>query len=312
VGFPRNQQKVPAAKDCACTCPQTQGGAIYLCGRADGDPSRYFSGSLAHLALWDYVLRREQVTDLYRTVLLATLTDFKLRDANDAPAPGAAAPAPVATAGSSAALLPGAAQGVAGAPAASQAHQAWTNYYLGGAALAPSSAAVPAGSQVRSAHALQLPHTVPGMHACAAGARHGCLSPRTCPCKCPCGRGSVMSGWGAGLCAQLAVGVAAVGPVSASAQQLTVAGRPCQFPFFYRGEAHSACVPYSSADSSAFCLDADGHFSMCSAAITGGYSQPVSWLDQWAGQGQLQTQVLPPHSPSPPPHPPPPVPSTLC
>ena len=84
--------------------------------------------------------------------------------------------------------------------------------------------------------------------------------------------------------------------MSAAAAQLTLAGRPCQFPFFYRGEAHSQCVPYSSSDSSAFCLDVDGHFSMCSAAITGGYAQPVSWLDQWAGQGQLQTQVLTPVS----------------
>lgn len=88
--------------------------------------------------------------------------------------------------------------------------------------------------------------------------------------------------------------MAAGAPMPATTgQQLTVAGRPCQFPFFYRGQSHSACVPYSSADSSSFCLDADGHFSMCSAAITEGYAQPVSWIDQWAGQGQLQTQVRP-------------------
>ena len=82
-----------------------------------------------------------------------------------------------------------------------------------------------------------------------------------------------------------------MGPVSASAVPLTVAGRPCQFPFFYRGEAHTQCVPYSAADTSAFCQDVDGGFSMCSPATTGGYAQPVSWLNQWAGQGQLEMQA---------------------
>lgn len=75
------------------------------------------------------------------------------------------------------------------------------------------------------------------------------------------------------------------------AQQLTIAGRPCQFPFFYRGSARTTCVPYSAADSSAFCLDVDGRFAMCSPSPVSPYSTFQSWLDQWAGKGALQTQV---------------------
>ncbi len=83
-----------------------------------------------------------------------------------------------------------------------------------------------------------------------------------------------------------------------AAQQLTIAGRPCQFPFFYRGEARTQCVPYSSSDSSAFCLDVDGRFSMCSPTLTTDYSAFVNWMDQWAGMSQLQTEVRIPHRPS--------------
>lgn len=124
-------------------CPKlartrVQGGAIYLCGRADGDPSRYYSGAVSHVSIWDdAVLTRQQITDLYRTILLATLTDFKLRDANDAAPVGAPAratylPAP----GSSTAQI------MAGAPQASA-----TNYYMGSGASAPQQA--PAAAPVR-------------------------------------------------------------------------------------------------------------------------------------------------------------------
>ena len=74
-------------------------------------------------------------------------------------------------------------------------------------------------------------------------------------------------------------------------QQMTLAGRPCQFPFFYRGVAQTSCVPYSSADSSAFCQDTDGRFGMCSPAPLSPYSTFQSWLDQWAGKGALETTV---------------------
>ena len=130
--------------------------------RADGDPSRYYSGAVSHLGLWDTVLAREQarhactplsaynrrrptlgypvlwalacsgsiclsqkgqnphcpgrcqklsgtprsrlmlvccgafqVIDMYRTILLATLTDFKLQGGlRGAPAPAPASAAP--------------------------------------------------------------------------------------------------------------------------------------------------------------------------------------------------------------------------
>ncbi len=74
-------------------------------------------------------------------------------------------------------------------------------------------------------------------------------------------------------------------------QQMTLAGRPCQFPFYYRGVAQTSCVPYSSADSSAFCMDTDGRFGMCSPQPLSPYSTFQSWLDQWAGKGSLETAV---------------------
>ena len=76
-------------------------------------------------------------------------------------------------------------------------------------------------------------------------------------------------------------------------EQMTIAGRPCQFPFFYKGQVRNACVPYSTADSSAFCMDVDGHFAMCSPNPVSAYSTFQSWLDQWAGKGALQTAVSP-------------------
>ena len=76
-------------------------------------------------------------------------------------------------------------------------------------------------------------------------------------------------------------------------EQMTIAGRPCQFPFFYKGQVRNACVPYSAADSSAFCMDVDGHFAMCSPNPVSAYSTFQSWLDQWAGKGALQTAVSP-------------------
>ena len=95
---------------------------------------------------------------------------------------------------------------------------------------------------------------------------------------------------------QVAAISAAVSPVSAP-QQMTIAGRPCQFPFFYRGIPRTACVPYSDEDSAAFCLDVDGRYAMCSPQPLSAYSTPQSWLDQWAGKGALQTSVgLPPHN----------------
>ena len=95
---------------------------------------------------------------------------------------------------------------------------------------------------------------------------------------------------------QVAAVSAAVSPVS-TPQQMTIAGRPCQFPFFYRGIPRSACVPYSAEDSAAFCLDVDGRYAMCSPQKLSAYSTPQSWLDQWAGKGALQTSVRqPPHN----------------
>ncbi len=82
----------------------------------------------------------------------------------------------------------------------------------------------------------------------------------------------------------------ALGPVSAP-QQMTISGRPCQFPFFYRGVARAACVPYSAEDSATFCLDVDGRYAMCSPQPMSAFSTPQSWLDQWAGKGALQTSV---------------------
>ncbi len=74
-------------------------------------------------------------------------------------------------------------------------------------------------------------------------------------------------------------------------QQMTLAGRPCQFPFFYRGVAQTSCVPYSTADSSSFCMDTDGRFGMCSPQPLSPYSTFQTWLDQWAGKGSLETAV---------------------
>jgi hypothetical protein len=36
-------------------------GNIYLCGRADGDPDRHYSGSIAHLQIFDETLKPSQV-----------------------------------------------------------------------------------------------------------------------------------------------------------------------------------------------------------------------------------------------------------
>ena len=83
---------------------------------------------------------------------------------------------------------------------------------------------------------------------------------------------------------------AAASPLEAP-QQMTLAGRPCQFPFFYRGVAQTSCVAYSAADSAAFCLDTDGRFAMCSPQPLSPYSTFQSWLDQWAGRGALETAV---------------------
>ena len=92
------------------------------------------------------------------------------------------------------------------------------------------------------------------------------------------------------------VTVVAAGPQTS--EQMTIAGRPCQFPFFYKGQVRNACVPYSSADSSAFCMDVDGRFAMCSPSPVSAYSTFQSWLDQWAGKGALQTAVRPHIAPS--------------
>lgn len=36
--------------------PLNFGGDMFLCGRADGEPSRHFSGSISHLAIFDAAL----------------------------------------------------------------------------------------------------------------------------------------------------------------------------------------------------------------------------------------------------------------
>ena len=41
------------------------GGAIYLCGRADGAPDRHFSGSVAHLALYNEALTPLQIRMIF-------------------------------------------------------------------------------------------------------------------------------------------------------------------------------------------------------------------------------------------------------
>ncbi|BDA48704.1 hypothetical protein COCOBI_12-3860 [Coccomyxa sp. Obi] len=188
-----------------------QGGYIYLCGRADGDPSRSFSGSVSHLSLFSTVLTATQIRDLYRTVLVDTLNAFRSQAA------AALGPAPAAA--------PAVSSGVFEAP---------------GVRLQPDGQDL-AGAPISALDLLQPSVVVPGP--------------------------------------------------GEAAQQLTIAGRPCQFPFFYRGEARTQCVPYSSSDSSAFCLDVDGRFSMCSPTLTTDYSAFVNWMDQWAGMGQLQTEI---------------------
>jgi hypothetical protein len=60
-----------------------QDGYIYLCGRADGDPSRFFSGSVTHLSLFNTVLTPAQIKNLYRAVVLSTFRTFR----NQAAAP---------------------------------------------------------------------------------------------------------------------------------------------------------------------------------------------------------------------------------
>lgn len=69
-----------------------QNGAIYLCGRADGDPSRSFSGSVSHLSLFSTVLSGAQIRDLYRTVLVDTLNTFRSQAAAVTGTAPAAAP----------------------------------------------------------------------------------------------------------------------------------------------------------------------------------------------------------------------------
>lgn len=67
------------------TARAVQNGAIYLCGRSDGDPSRSFSGSVAHLSLFSTVLTASQIRDLYRTVLVDTLNAFRSQAASAGP-----------------------------------------------------------------------------------------------------------------------------------------------------------------------------------------------------------------------------------
>ncbi|KAK9917704.1 hypothetical protein WJX75_007350 [Coccomyxa subellipsoidea] len=195
-----------------------QNGAIYLCGRADGDPTRSFSGSVSHLSLFATVLTAAQIRDLYRTVLLDTLNTFRSQ---------AASP-------------------------------------LAGATPGPATAPVAGTPQTFAAPGVSLDPAPSGDSQDLAGAPISAMD-------------------------LMMPSVAA--PAPAQAQQLTIAGRPCQFPFFYRGEARTQCVPYSSSDSSAFCLDVDGRFSMCSPTLTSDYSSFISWMDQWAGMGQLQTMI---------------------
>ena len=49
----------------AAGCRQVGGGAIYLCGRADGAPDRHFSGSVAHLALYNEALTPLQIRMIF-------------------------------------------------------------------------------------------------------------------------------------------------------------------------------------------------------------------------------------------------------
>ena len=76
-----------------------QNGTIYLCGRSDGDPSRYFSGSVSHVGMWNTVLTPAQILNLYKTVVVSTASTFSSIPGSPAGAPagaplsGAAAPA---------------------------------------------------------------------------------------------------------------------------------------------------------------------------------------------------------------------------
>jgi hypothetical protein len=45
-------------------------GNIYLCGRADGDPDRHYSGSIAHLQIFDETLKPSQVWFLAAVLIL--------------------------------------------------------------------------------------------------------------------------------------------------------------------------------------------------------------------------------------------------
>lgn len=66
-----------------------QKGSIYLCGRADGEPTRSFSGAVSHLSVYSTVLSATQIRALYRSVVLGT---FAAWSAAAAPigAPGSA------------------------------------------------------------------------------------------------------------------------------------------------------------------------------------------------------------------------------
>ena len=92
------------------------------------------------------------------------------------------------------------------------------------------------------------------------------------------------------VCLQLSSITVAASPLEGP-QQMTIAGRPCQFPFYYKGTAQYSCVPYSAADNATFCADSDGRFDMCSPSPLAPYSTFQSWLDQWAGRGALETAV---------------------
>jgi hypothetical protein len=45
--------------------PADLDGSITLCSRSDRDPTRFFSGALAGLQLWDWALEDEEVAALY-------------------------------------------------------------------------------------------------------------------------------------------------------------------------------------------------------------------------------------------------------
>lgn len=49
----------------AVICRQVGGGAIYLCGRADGAPDRHFTGSVTHLALYNEALTPLQIRMIF-------------------------------------------------------------------------------------------------------------------------------------------------------------------------------------------------------------------------------------------------------